>query len=1002
MEASTNIMIVEDEAIVSLEIEERLKSCGYNVVASVASGEQAIETAMLLRPNLILMDIRLEGPIDGIKAAEIINDKSKFALPIIFLTAYSDQQTLEQAGATRPYGYLLKPFKEQELHATIQMALRKFEMDQVLATNEENFRLFFENAPVYGYMVSLDGYITDVNSTALLALNYSKEMLVGKPLRTLYAPDSSSYIEKELRDLRNGQVITNKEMEIVTGNNTKRIVFQNANLVKALDGSQLFILFLQEDITKSKHMEEELVRQEEWFRGIFEESPIAINVFDKNGEMVLANRACLDMFGVKETSDLQGLNLFSDPNTADWVKERIKKDEQVRYESAFDFSKVRRDGLYETEKQGIMWLDAVLSPLRYGDARELQGYIVQMQDITSQKQAEEELLSTIELMKKTFESQMDAVFIFDPSNPSKIIDANPASTKMFGYDKQELIGRTSEFLHVSDKAYDDFVRQLRNSLDTAGFLQLAPFNMKRKDGSVFPTELTVAPLIGEQDRLDGFVSVVRDITSQKQAEEELRRSEKKYSQLFHSTKDAILIRSIDGKMLDVNQSAVDLFGFSRAEFFSMKLTKIASKDTIRQIVEAIDKQGWNKTEAPLRKKSGEIFIADVSSNLVEIDKQKVIQTIVADITERKQAEEILKQSEENFRILAESSLQGISIYQKGLIVYSNQAYADIIGYTIDEILAFEPERIWQLIHPDDVEMLKEVYSKFLEENETSNNLEFRIIHKNGSCRWVGSYFAVTNYNGEQAIQIIQIDNTQRKEAEKKVEDSRNRAEFFLDLMSHDLSNIHQAVYGIFDLLLIDTNLTNNARELIQEGLYQIIRSNRLIKSVQKFKEIEDAPPELIPTDPFDAISAALENVQRDMPYKRLNLKTKNKAGMYKVMADEYLTDVFYAIFHNAMRFDPNSQVDVELNIGMTKDKSKIRIRMSDHGTGIPNQTKNLLFGRVSLLRTGYLGTGIGLTLLNRIISHYGGTVYVEDRVPEDYRQGVKFILEIPRASPDSV
>jgi PAS domain S-box-containing protein len=877
---SASVLIVEDEAIVALEIEERLRSCGYDVVASVASGEKAIETALSMQPNLILMDIRLEGSVNGIEAAEIINGKTKFGVPIIFLTAYSDEQTLEQAGATRPYGYLLKPFKERELHSTIQMALRKFEMDQIIATNEENFRLFFENAPIYSYMVSLDGHIMDVNSTALLALNQSKEMLVGKPLKTLYTSDSSLLMEQELTDLKKGQIITNKEMNIVTADDTKRNVMQNISLVKTSDGNQLYILILQEDVTKSKQMEEALIRREEWFRAVFEESPIAINVFDAGGEMVLANRACLDMFGVKEVSDLRRLNLFSDPNTANWVKEQIKKDQQARYESAFDFSKVHQDALYVTEKQGIMWLDAVLSPLRYGDAKELQGYIVQMQDITSQKRAEEELVNTIELLKKTFESQMDAVFIFDSSSPSKIIDANPASTKMFGYDRQEMIGRTSDFLHVSEKSYKDFIRQLIDSVDTVGFLKLVSFNMKRKDRSIFPTELTIAPLVDEQDKLFGFVSVVRDVT------------------------------------------------------------------------------------------------------------------------EQEEAEIILKQSEEKYRTLAESSIQGIAINQNGSMVYANQAYSDITGYTIDEILAFEPDQIWLSIHPDDVAMLKEAYSRFLEGEEISKHHEFRILHKNGSYRWVESFFALIEYNGEKAVQIVQIDNTEKIQAEKNIEDSRNRAEFFLDLMSHDLSNIHQAVYGIFDLLLIDTTLSNSATELIQEGLYQMIRSSRLIKNVQKFKKIEDAPPELKPIDPFNALSVAIEIVQNDMPNKKINLKTKDKSGMYKVMADEYLTDAFYAILHNALRFDLNPQVDVEFEMSLTKDKSKVRIQVSDHGTGIPDQTKKLLFGRISLMKSGYLGTGIGLTLLNRIISHYGGQIYVEDRVPSDYRQGVKFILEIPITSLD--
>lgn len=478
-------------------------------------------------------------------------------------------------------------------------------------------------------------------------------------------------------------------------------------------------------------------------------------------------------------------------------------------------------------------------------------------------------------------------------------------------------------------------------------------------------------------------------------------SEEKYSQLFHSTRDAILIRSLNGNTLDANQSAVDLFGYTRDELLSIKLTKIADKETIQQIVEAINVQGWTRIEATLRRKNGETFIADVSSNFVDIGKEKVIQTVISDITERKQAENNLKRSEENYKALAESSVHGIAILQDDRIVYSNQAYADMMGCTIDEILNLEVKHMSNFIHTEDVVILREAYSRFLEGSETSTHQQFRIIRRDGTCRWINSHFAVIQYDGEDAIQIVQVDNTDRIESEKKIEESRNRAEFFLDLMSHDLSNINQAVYGIFDILLLDTGLTNRTKELIQEGLYQMIRSNRLIKNVQKFKKIEDSPPELTPTNPLAALTKATDRVQKDLPYKELNLKTKIEPELLEVMADEYLTDAFYAVLHNAMRFDPEPSVDVDISMVMSEDKSRIRIDIADHGTGIPDQTKGLLFGRVSLLSSGHLGTGVGLTLLNRIISHYGGKIVVENRVPGDYSQGARFIIEIPAVPIDS-
>jgi CheY-like chemotaxis protein len=122
------ILVVEDNRIISLEIRERLNSLGYEVVDSVTTGELALERAARLMPDLILMDIRLKGEMDGIEAAAKI--KSLLGIPIIYLTAYSDNAILERAKVTEPYGYIIKPLDERALHSTIEITLYKLKMNK--------------------------------------------------------------------------------------------------------------------------------------------------------------------------------------------------------------------------------------------------------------------------------------------------------------------------------------------------------------------------------------------------------------------------------------------------------------------------------------------------------------------------------------------------------------------------------------------------------------------------------------------------------------------------------------------------------------------------------------------------------------------------------------------------------------------------------------------------------------------------------------------------------
>ncbi|MHC5034564.1 MAG: response regulator, partial [Planctomycetota bacterium] len=126
--ANARIQVVEDESIVALDIKDNLEILGYNVVAVESSGEPAIQKAIETRPDLVLMDIRLKGEMDGIEAAQQI--RAHLGTPVIYLTAYADEATLQRAKITEPYGYILKPFEERELHTTIEMALYKHRMEK--------------------------------------------------------------------------------------------------------------------------------------------------------------------------------------------------------------------------------------------------------------------------------------------------------------------------------------------------------------------------------------------------------------------------------------------------------------------------------------------------------------------------------------------------------------------------------------------------------------------------------------------------------------------------------------------------------------------------------------------------------------------------------------------------------------------------------------------------------------------------------------------------------
>jgi len=138
-----NIFIVEDESIVAKDIQNSLTKLGYNVIGFANNGKDAIEKITELIPDLILMDIMIKGPLTGIEVSEKI--KEKMNVPVIFLTAYADEGTLSRAKITEPYGYILKPFKEIDLHSTIEMAVYKHQKDSALLKERDFLYSLVEN-----------------------------------------------------------------------------------------------------------------------------------------------------------------------------------------------------------------------------------------------------------------------------------------------------------------------------------------------------------------------------------------------------------------------------------------------------------------------------------------------------------------------------------------------------------------------------------------------------------------------------------------------------------------------------------------------------------------------------------------------------------------------------------------------------------------------------------------------------------------------------------------
>ena len=175
-----NIVIVEDEPIVAMDIKRCLKQLGYQVAAVAANSEDAVQQIVDKRPDLVLMDIRLKGDIDGIETAWRV--RQRFNVPIVYLTAHSDPETLERAKFTEPYGYILKPYEDRDLHTTIEMAIHRFHKVTEIVDNERSLQMILRSIGDAVIATDSYGYVTYMNAVAEAITGLRRSDAVGRKM----------------------------------------------------------------------------------------------------------------------------------------------------------------------------------------------------------------------------------------------------------------------------------------------------------------------------------------------------------------------------------------------------------------------------------------------------------------------------------------------------------------------------------------------------------------------------------------------------------------------------------------------------------------------------------------------------------------------------------------------------------------------------------------------------------------------------------------------------
>lgn len=262
--AAPRVLIVEDELIVSADIAARLERMGYQVIGQADQAEQAVKICLEQQPDLVLMDIRLKGDMDGIAAASRIH--SHCSIPIVFLTAHADESTLQRAKITEPYGYILKPFEERELRIVVEVSLYRSKIDRQLAQSREFLATILQS--INDAVIACDDSwcVSYINPAAELLVGANTNQVLQKPidqvLQVLQLESKMPISPKDLASHDDSKSAGTEFLLREQGGSLRRVILNTARLTLRVGGCQDATVFMLRDVTKQRLLEESLLQSQ--------------------------------------------------------------------------------------------------------------------------------------------------------------------------------------------------------------------------------------------------------------------------------------------------------------------------------------------------------------------------------------------------------------------------------------------------------------------------------------------------------------------------------------------------------------------------------------------------------------------------------------------------------------------------------------------------------------------------------------------------------------------
>lgn len=828
------ILLVEDNAFEAMNIKKTLESFGYSVPCVAVNGDEAVDKALELMPDLVLMDNIFNVDEEDIYAVSKIKN---LEIPVIYLTPYSDESFAQKTKLIEPYMCILKPYKSQELKYAIDVALYKKygekqyiqKENEVKKANSYN-RGLIESSLDPLVTIGPDGKINDVNKATEKVTGCSREDLIGTDICDYFTePDK---VKEGYKKVFQDGFVRDYFLEIENKNGSVTPVLYNATVYKDEFGKVAGVFAAARDITDLKRIENIMLARSRLLE--FAASHSLDELLSKTLDEIEGLTGSTMGFYVFLKSDQRTVSLEN------WSTNTLKM-----------CTANGKGSHYDIEQAGV-WVDCVYErrPVIHNDYKSLphrkglpEGHIPLINelvvpifrgelikaviavanksadygendieivsqlgdlswDIVERKKAEEKLQKSEKLMDQSQKIAHLGSWEFDIVN-NRLYWSDEVY-EIFGLHQREFRATYESFLewvHVDDRkaVHDAYFDSIRDGRDV---YEIEHRILKKSTGEIRVVHEKCMHFKDDSGRNIRSIGMVHDITERKKAEEKIQM----LANVVESSDDAIISKSLDGTITSWNKGAELIYGYSEEEVLGKNVFILAPyqlKDEINQLIEKIKhcKHVLHYETVRLRKDGKIINVSITLSPIFDSSKNLVgISTIARDITQHKLYEEALKESEEKYRNIYEESFDGLFITSlEGKILDMNKKGIEILGYdSKDEILCLDLKND-VYAYPDDRNRILSMVNK-------DGSAEYEVVVKKRNGDKIITHCSLTAVKDEKGMinsyRGIIRDITQRKKNEEAILQAKEEWENTFDAVPDLIS-------------IIDTN-------------YNIVRANRAL------------------------------------------------------------------------------------------------------------------------------------------------------------------------------